>query len=66
MKTISLAGIALSLSLAVLSPVLGQQMNLADQEMVKVRQAMSNQYAEAITRKDAGAGDVPVSVEFEK
>ena len=55
MKTISLAGIALSLSLAVLSPVLGQQMNLADQEMVKVRQAMSNQYAEAITRKDAGA-----------
>ena len=42
-------------SLAVVLPAFGQQMSPADQEMTKVRQTMTNQYAEAIARKDAAA-----------
>ena len=47
--------IAVIVSLAVVFPAFSQQMSPADQEMAKVRQAMSNQYAEAIARKDAAA-----------
>ncbi len=42
-------------SLAVVLPAFGQQMSPANQEMTKVRQTMTNQYAEAIARKDAAA-----------
>jgi uncharacterized protein (TIGR02246 family) len=42
-------------SLAVMSPAVGQQTSPADQEIMKVRQVMTDQYAEAIARKDAAA-----------
>src|SRR5713226_9881225 len=47
--------IVVIVSLAVVLPAFGQQMSPADQEMTKVRQAMTNQYAQAIARKDAAA-----------
>jgi uncharacterized protein (TIGR02246 family) len=50
-----ITSIVVIVSLAVVPPTFGQQMSPADQEMTKVRQAMSNQYAEAIARKDATA-----------
>jgi uncharacterized protein (TIGR02246 family) len=43
------------LLLGVVFPAFGQQVSTADQEMMKVRQAMSNEYAEAISKKDAAA-----------
>ncbi len=52
MKISSIVAAAL---LAVVSPAVGQQTSPADQEMMKVRQTMTNQYAEAIGRKDAAA-----------
>ena len=42
-------------SLALASPAVGQQTSPTDQEMMKVRQTMSNQVVEAIDRKDAAA-----------
>ena len=42
-------------SLAVVSPAVGQKTSPADQEIMKVRQVMTDQYAEAIARKDAAA-----------
>src|SRR5213594_1127844 len=52
MKISSIVGAVL---LGVVSPAVGQQTSPADQEMMKVRQTMTNQYAEAIGRKDAAA-----------
>ena len=43
------------LLLSVVLPAFGQQMSTADQEMMKVRQAMSSEYAEAIAKKDVAA-----------
>jgi uncharacterized protein (TIGR02246 family) len=50
-----IASIVVIVSLTVVPPAFSQQMSPADQEMMKVRQAMTNQYAEAIARKDAAA-----------
>lgn len=47
--------VAVMLSVAMVSPALGQRMSAADQEMMKVRQALSDKYAEAIAKKDAAA-----------
>jgi uncharacterized protein (TIGR02246 family) len=54
-EAMKIASLAVVVSLAVVSPVFGQQMSPADQEMMKVRQAMSQQYMEAVARKDAAA-----------
>lgn len=43
------------LLLGVVFPAFAQQISVADKEMTKVRQAMSNEYAEAIAKKDAAA-----------
>lgn len=53
MKTTALA--VLVLMLCGMVPAFGQQMSAADQEMMKVRQAMSDQYAEAVAKKNAAA-----------
>ena len=52
MKTTALAVVV---SRAVVSPAIGQQTSPAAQEMMKVRQAMTSQYTEAIARKDPAA-----------
>jgi len=52
---VKIISIVVVMSLAVISPAVGQQPSPADQEMMKVRQAMTNQYAEAIARNDAAA-----------
>ena len=36
-------------------PAFGQQISAADQEMMKIRQAMSDTYAAAVTKKDVAA-----------
>jgi uncharacterized protein (TIGR02246 family) len=43
------------LLLGVVFPAFGQQMSAADQEMMQVRQAISDQYAEAVAKQDAAA-----------
>ena len=50
-----IASIVVMVSLAVASSAVGQQTSPADQEMMKVRQAMSNQVVEAVGKKDAAA-----------
>src|SRR2546426_9112684 len=50
-----IASIVAAVSLAVVSPAVGQKTSPADQEIMKVRQVMTDQYAEAIARKDAAA-----------
>ena len=47
--------LAVAVSLGVMSPAFGQSMSAADQEMMKLRQAMSDQYAAAVAKKDAVA-----------
>jgi uncharacterized protein (TIGR02246 family) len=47
--------LALMLSLGMASLAFGQQMSAADQEMMKIRQSMSDEYAAAIAKKDAVA-----------
>jgi uncharacterized protein (TIGR02246 family) len=43
------------LLLGAVFPAFGQQMSVADQEMMKVRQAMADKWAEAVPRKDIAA-----------
>jgi uncharacterized protein (TIGR02246 family) len=43
------------LLLSVAFPAFGQQMSAADQEMMKVRQAMSDEWAAAVAKKDVAA-----------
>jgi uncharacterized protein (TIGR02246 family) len=47
--------LAVILSFGVVSPAFGQQMSAADQEMMKIRQSMTEQYAAAVAKKDAVA-----------
>lgn len=47
--------LAVMLSLGMVSLALGQNISAADQEMMKIRQAMTAEYAAAVARKDAGA-----------
>ena len=47
--------LALMLSLGMMSPAFGQSMSAADQEMMKLRQAMADQVAAAVAKKDAVA-----------
>ena len=47
--------LAVMLSFGVMSPAFGQQMSAADQEMMKIRQSMTQQYAAAVAKKDAVA-----------
>jgi uncharacterized protein (TIGR02246 family) len=47
--------VVMMLSVALVSPAFGQQMSAADQKMMKVRQALSDKYAEAIAKKDSAA-----------
>jgi uncharacterized protein (TIGR02246 family) len=45
----------LAIAFSVLPSALAQQPSAADQEMIKVRQAMSEQYAAALAKKDTAA-----------
>jgi len=50
-----MAAIIVVASLALASPAVGEQTSPADQEMLRIRQTMSNQVVEAISRNDAAA-----------
>lgn len=52
MKTAAIVVVA---SFALTSPAVGQQTNPTNQELMQIRQTMSNQVVEAISRKDAAA-----------
>src|SRR5262245_64514474 len=49
------APIVILVAFALASPAVGQQANPADQELMQIRQTMSNQVVEALSRKDAVA-----------
>jgi len=53
--TMRITLLAVMLSLGMVSLALGQNISLADQEMMKIRQAMTEEYAAAVARKDAVA-----------
>lgn len=50
-----MTSLGLALSLGLMSPAFGQQMSAGDQEMMKVRQAMNEEFAAAVAKKDAVA-----------
>jgi ketosteroid isomerase-like protein len=47
--------LAVMLSFAMMSPAFGQQMSTAGQEMMKIRQSMTEQFAADVAKKDAVA-----------